>query len=451
MITPERFAQGDRASVVKTSFNQLLDAIQEGPLSKDERLYRQMRIAFAEAYPISPPKQLCVVPDLSSRQHRPRKRAIGQARGPVGPSVAAALWSFPGPWLFHTCTGPEAIYESTAVSVIGRIAVAYCRKVQCEAAIQKAAMLDSLAHHSHDPSNSPIANAISPLVEMGAYEALWNRKQASFKTIADLFREHRGAVPSDFVDSATAEGHARKVLKVFKERGIAKFGIRVHGAGEYPSRLRDAEHPIELLYYRGDWKLADNPRAVAVVGTRNPSDEGVRRAKKLVHKLVEDGFVIVSGLAKGIDTVAHTTAIAAGGETIAVVGTPICEVYPKENAALQTRIANEYLVISQIPVLRYLQQGIQRNRLFFPERNITMSALTVATIIVEAGETSGTLTQARAALAQKRKLLILENNFRNALLSWPAKYAALGALRVGKYDQIVQHLPPIEDGNGDAK
>jgi len=309
----------------------------------------------------------------------------------------------------------------------------------------------SLAAYGRSTGVGHIANAISPLLEMGAYETLWTRPQASFKTIAELFKAHPESVPSDHVELAAAEKSAMDVLEIFKERRISRFGIRVNGAGEYPERLRDAEYPIELLYYRGDWSLADIPRAVAVVGTRNPTDDGIRRAQKLVRRLVEDGVVIVSGLAKGIDTVAHQTALEAGGQTIAVVGTPLSEVYPKENAALQAKLSEEHLVVSQIPVLRYMQQGVHGNRLFFPERNITMSALTFGTVIIEAGETSGTLTQARAALAQKRKLFILDSNFRNPLLTWPAKYEKKGAVRVTDYEQVAAHLPSLETADGDEE
>src|SRR5262245_61179375 len=110
-------------------------------------------------------------------------------------------------------------------------------------------MLD-LVRQSDDASrSSPFAHSISPVHELGAYEALWLQPQASFKTIAELFARHPGAVPSDFIDSAIAEQHADRVLKLFRSRGVGtQFGVRVHGAGEYPERLRDAEHPIELLY-----------------------------------------------------------------------------------------------------------------------------------------------------------------------------------------------------------
>jgi len=281
---------------------------------------------------------------------------------------------------------------------------------------------------------------ISPLLELGAYEALWKQKGASFKSIADLFRKKIGAIPSDFVTEGEAQKHAQLTLKLLAKAGIEKFGIRVHGAGEYPERLRDAWHPIEMLYYQGWWDLVNHPRLVAIVGTRNPSDEGIRRARKLVNLLVKDQFGIVSGLAKGIDTIAHTTAIGAKGITIAVIGTPINTTYPPENVELQKKIAEEFLLISQIPVFRYSQQTYKGNRLFFPERNITMSALTEATIIVEAGETSGTLTQARAALAQKRKLFILDSCFKNPALTWPKRFQEQGAIRVSEYEDIKAHL-----------
>lgn len=179
---------------------------------------------------------------------------------------------------------------------------------------------------------------------------------------------------------------------------------------------------------------------MAVVGTRRPTPEGISRTKYLVKRLVKDKIVVVSGLARGIDTTVHNAAIENGGQTIAVIGTPLNCYYPPENKELQKRIAAEYLVISQVPFSRYAKQNYQKNRLFFPERNVTMSALTQATVIVEAGETSGTLIQAKAALSQKRKLFILENNFLNPALTWPKKFEALGAIRVKDYDEICNHL-----------
>ena len=157
------------------------------------------------------------------------------------------------------------------------------------------------------------------------------------------------------------------------------------------------------------------------------------------HVLLEDG-----GFASVIaePSIAHRTAMSLSGRTIAVLGTPLSKSYPKENSELQNEIAKKFLLISQVPVCRYSVQGPRGNRLFFPERNITMSALTDATIVVEAGETSGTLIQSRAALSQGRKLFILDSCFRNPALTWPEKFERLGAIRVKEYEDIRKYLAP---------
>ena len=281
--------------------------------------------------------------------------------------------------------------------------------------------------------------AISPKRELGAYEALWARDGAWFTTIAKNFAEHPGAIPSDFVSASDVEKYSRLALGAIRDAGIKHFGVRVHGAGEYPQKLRDADHPIELLYFQGIWDLVDT-RCVAIVGTREPTDEGRRRAAKLAKLFVADGFTVVSGLARGIDTIAHTSAIEQGGFTIAVLGTPLTESYPRENADLQRALADRHLLISQVPIVRYAAQKFHTNRYFFPERNVTMSALTDATVIVEAGETSGTLVQARAAIKQKRPLFILDSCFQKSDLSWPEHFAKQGAIRVSDYDDIKRHF-----------
>lgn len=285
--------------------------------------------------------------------------------------------------------------------------------------------------------------AVSPFIELGAYEALWEEANTSFKTLADMFAKRSGTVPSDFVERGKAIRYANEVHSKLKSAGIEKYGVRVHGAGEYPARLRDADHPVELLYFQGWWELVNSPRSVAVVGTRNPSPEGLARTKRLVTALVHDNFTIVSGLAAGIDAMAHQTAISEGGKTIAVLGTPISKAYPASNANLQREIAANHLLISQVPVKRYWNQpNPTANNFFFPERNVTMSALTDATIIIEAGDTSGTLVQARHALKQSRKLFILDSNFKKPELKWPSTYEERGAIRVAEYDDIKQHLIP---------
>lgn len=287
--------------------------------------------------------------------------------------------------------------------------------------------------------------AVSPVLELGAYEELWAQEGQTFKTLAELFRDSGNELPSHFVTPEIATERARQVLKIFEKKHIDPRVI-IFGTMDYPLDLREARHPVQMLYYRGNLDLLYQPRRVAVVGSRGASDLGIRRARKLAKCLVEDHVVVVSGLAAGIDTAAHTAALDAGGQTIGVIGTPISETYPRENAELQERIAREYLLVSQVPVLRYLRQSPKWNRLFFPERNATMSALTQATIIVEAGETSGSLIQARAALAQGRKLFILDSCF-NSGLKWPERLQKAGAIRVSDYDEIRQALRISEHPN----
>ena len=282
---------------------------------------------------------------------------------------------------------------------------------------------------------------ISPMREMGAYEALWDKWGTSFKSLAKKFQFSPNSVPSDFVNSETAEEYEAKATSIANKAEIGRFGIRIYGTLDYPQKLRDAVHPVELLYFQGNWELASSP-SVAIVGTRQPTEEGKLRARKLVKHLIKDDFTIISGLAKGIDTEAHQTALENNGRTMAVIGTPLSENYPKENKKLQEYLRKYFLIVSQVPFVRYSKQNPRQNKWFFPERNKLMSAMSQATIIVEAGETSGTLVQARAAIAQKRKLFILDNCFRNPNLTWPRKFVELGALRVKNYDEIREVLCP---------
>jgi DNA processing protein len=287
--------------------------------------------------------------------------------------------------------------------------------------------------------DGPAVAPISPMRELGAYEELWLQQGATFKTIADKFASDPTAVPSDFVPPSVADARAQEVVRKLSKAGVSRFGVRIHHAGNYPEKLRDARYPVEMLYFQGTWELAET-RSVAVVGSRKATDDGKRRAARIARELVDKGFTVVSGLATGIDSAAHNAALDSGGRTIAVIGTPIGTYYPKENEQLQRRIASEFLLISQVPVLRYANQHVPQNKLFFPERNITMSAMTEATIIVEASDTSGTLTQARAALQQGRKLFILESCFDRSDISWPANYEAKGAIRVREPADIWEAL-----------
>ncbi len=169
------------------------------------------------------------------------------------------------------------------------------------------------------------------------------------------------------------------------------------------------------LYAVGDLSLLDAP-AVAIVGARKASTAGRERAAELARALVRDDVVVMSGLAAGVDEVAHRAAIDAGGRTIAVVGTPPDKVYPAENSALQERIYREHLLLSPFaPGGRFFPS-------YFPERNRVMARLARATVIIEAGDTSGSLHQAVASLEVGHLVFISGSVIRDRSLTWPARF-----------------------------
>ncbi len=138
-----------------------------------------------------------------------------------------------------------------------------------------------------DSDRGPIIDPIDATLELGAYEALWADQDASFKSLAERFARRPGARPSDLVPEAEARKVATRVLEKLRARIEKRFDVRVHGECEYPERLRDATHPVELLYFQGDGSLTAT-RCIAVVGTRKPSSEGISRTRQLVRDLVKD-------------------------------------------------------------------------------------------------------------------------------------------------------------------
>lgn len=170
----------------------------------------------------------------------------------------------------------------------------------------------------------------------------------------------------------------------------------------YPVNLRMVQDHPPFLFVRGSLE-ADDDRAVAVVGTRKPSDEGRMAAERLAGELARRGITVVSGLAAGIDSAAHVGALNAGGRTIAVFGTGLDRVYPAANRALAMRLALQGAVISQFwpdtPPARWT----------FPVRNIVTSGLARGTVVVEAGPTSGARQQAEHALRHGKHLYLLRH------------------------------------------
>ena len=154
------------------------------------------------------------------------------------------------------------------------------------------------------------------------------------------------------------------------------------------------------------------------------SPNGAARARRLARELTDEGLVIFSGLAKGVDTEALQSAINSGGRVVAVIGTPLDKAYPAENKRLQEEIYREHLLISQF------RSGERVFPSHFPERNKLMAALSDGTVIIEAGETSGTLHQAAECVRLGRWLFIAQAVMEDTTLTWPRRFEAYERCRV---------------------
>lgn len=204
--------------------------------------------------------------------------------------------------------------------------------------------------------------------------------------------------------------------------------------------LNDIEikYAPNYLYVKGIMKIPLPRPRVSIVGSRQASNEGMEDSKNIAKELVKGDVVIVSGLAEGIDTSAHESAIEFGGKTIAVIGTPLNKTYPKKNTYLQQLIMQYHLVISQFKIGQPVQRGN------FVMRNRTMALISDATIIVEAGDTSGSLHQGWEALRLGRSLFIWKSIVRNTQLKWPKEMIKYGAIELSDPKDVFESLPSPE-------
>jgi len=199
-------------------------------------------------------------------------------------------------------------------------------------------------------------------------------------------------IESAAIDSATSEVHA------WIEAGLS---VRSFLDSEYPQNLLSVHNRPPWLFLAGYWNPDQDSKAVAVVGTRKASVEGIQRARRLSRDLVAAGYTVFSGLARGVDTAAHLAALKAGGRTIAVMGTGILRRYPRENAKIADAI-----IESGSALISPFAPEQPPTKWTFPVRNVAMSGMCLATIVVEAGETSGARMQAEAALYHGRSVFL---------------------------------------------
>ncbi|MGH3996075.1 MAG: DNA-processing protein DprA [Pseudonocardiaceae bacterium] len=190
---------------------------------------------------------------------------------------------------------------------------------------------------------------------------------------------------------------AQRDLQAWSEAGFDFWSVL---DPRYPARVRDIHEAPPFLFARG--AAVDGDVGFSVVGSRKASERGIRTASAISALLVEKGLTVVAGLAEGIDAIAHQTALDKGGRTVAVIGTGIDRHYPASNRDLQQRIERDGLVLSQF------WPGSPPTKQSFPMRNAVMSGYGFATIVVEAGEQSGTRIQARLAVHHGRPVILTE-------------------------------------------
>lgn len=235
----------------------------------------------------------------------------------------------------------------------------------------------------------------------GIGPAKTRRLHERFGTLAAAWSHNADSLIEAGIDARTAHAFikARQAEDLAGELAhLDRAGVQAIAWDDkerYPKLLRHVANPPVVLYMRGEL-LPPDELAVAIVGTRLPSAYGRQVAQKLAGELAAKGVTIVSGLARGIDAEAHRAALATGGRTIAVLGSGLDVIYPREHAGLSRDIAKCGAVLSDYPL------GAKPDAVHFPARNRIVSGLTLGTVVIEAGDTSGALITARFAGEQGR-------------------------------------------------
>ena len=261
----------------------------------------------------------------------------------------------------------------------------------------------------------------------GGLDALWDGVVQERSDVAETARRllRRGLrTPDELFDRVDTELSAAADAGAWLVTVLDEY---------YPANLRLIPNLPPFLFIRGEMRDED-VRSVAVVGTRESSPAGLRRARKMSKLLVEEGGVtVVSGLARGIDTVVHEAALDAQGRTIAVLGTGITKCYPPENRELADEITKSGALVSQFWPTR------SPGRDTFPRRNVVTSGLSQGTVVIEASSTSGAKMQARLALEHGKKVFLVKTLVTDQ--KWAKNYVAKrGAIEVSEVEEVIRQL-----------
>lgn len=261
--------------------------------------------------------------------------------------------------------------------------------------------------------------------------------------------DHFGDAPSAWQASPNALGSAglsKKIVERFIQvrstvdldalwQKIEEQNIRVMtwSDADYPARLREIAQPPPVLYLRGEIKEEDT-WAVAIVGTRRVTSYGRQVTEEIASFLARNGVTVVSGLARGVDGIAHQAALNAGGRTLAILGSGVDRIYPPEHRALAEQMIESGAVVSDY------SPGTPPESSNFPPRNRIISGLSMATIVIEAGETSGALITARFAVDQGREVFALPGNIFAPQSKGPNRLIQQGAHPLLKPQDILDAL-----------
>lgn len=262
--------------------------------------------------------------------------------------------------------------------------------------------------------------------------------ESYFGSLADAWQATPGELRHAGLDSGSIKAITSWQPRISLEAELEKldrYGVKVftcHDAG-YPSRLKEIYDYPPILYVRGSL-LPEDEWCLAVVGTRRATVYGRQVTEEIVADLTRSKITIVSGLAKGIDSVAHRSALEAGGRSIAVFASGLDIVYPAENASLARSIMQRGALISEYPL------GTRPRPDNFPRRNRIMSGLSLGVLIVEAGETSGAMITAHMALEQNREVFAVPGSILSPTSRGTNHLIQEGAKLVRDYTDILEEL-----------
>jgi DNA processing protein len=262
--------------------------------------------------------------------------------------------------------------------------------------------------------------------------------EAAFPTLEEAWGADAGALHAAGLDVRTAQAvvRAQSELDPFEELArLDRAGILALAPSDarYPSRLKEIADAPPLLYVRGAWTSEDE-WSVAVVGTRRATAYGRQAAEEFARGLAANRVTVVSGLARGIDTIAHRTALSAGGRTVAVLANGLDTTYPPENARLADEIAEQGALITDYPL------GTKPRADFFPRRNRIMSGVALGTLVVEGDYKSGAMITAKFALEQDREVFAVPGSIFSPQSRGPLSLLKDGATPAATTEDILEAL-----------